>query len=122
MGNEKKNVSSNALMLLITVVNRSKAEFYADLISSLGANMQFVTFGEGTADATMLSIMGLQDSEKALIFSVIRQDRQDMILRTIDEKFRSIRNGKGIAYTVPFSSIIGASVYNFLADNRAIFK
>ena len=122
MANSKtKNVSSNRLMLLITVVNRKKAEFFVDLIQNLGANMQFVSFGEGTADASMRSIMGLTDSEKAVIFSVIKEDNQDMILRTIDDKFKSIKDGKGISYTVPFSSVIGASIFNFFSDNRMTF-
>ena len=123
MANSKmKNVSTNRLMLLVTVVNRRKAEFYADLIQNLGANMQFVTFGEGTADQSMLSLVGLADSEKAVIFSVIREENQDRILQTIGEKFDSIRDGKGISYTIPFSSVIGVSIFNFLADNRMTFK
>lgn len=122
MANTKKNVSSNRLMLLITIIDRKKSEFFADFIQHLGTNMQFITFGEGTADASMQSIMGLKDNEKALIFSVIKEDDQDVILRSINKKFNSIKDGKGVAYTVPFSSVIGASVYNFLSDNRSIFK
>ena len=122
MSNAKKTVSSNRLLLLITVVNRRKSEFYADFLQSLGTNLQFVSFGEGTADASMQSLLGLKDTEKAVIFSVIREEREDMILSSIREKFESIKNGKGIAYTVPFSSVIGTSVYNFMFDNRNIFK
>lgn len=118
----EKNVSSNRLMLLITIVNRKKAEYYADLIQSFSSNLQFVALGEGTADASMLSKLGLQDSEKAVIFSVIKEDRQKEILRVIGDKFASIKDGKGIAYTVPFSSVIGAGVFNFLCDNRQTFK
>ncbi len=119
---KKKNVSLTRLMLLITVVNRRKAEFFVDLIQNLGANMQFVSFGEGTADTSMLSIMGLNDSEKAVIFSVIREDSQDLILSTVDDKFNSIKDGKGISYTIPFSSVIGASIFGFLSDNRMTLK
>ena len=28
------------------------------------------------------------------------------------------RRGKGIAYTIPMSSIIGKSIFNFLSNNR----
>lgn len=119
---KEKNVSSNRLMLLITIVNRKKAEYYADLIQSFSANLQFVALGEGTADASMLSKLGLKDSEKAVIFSVIREEKQKEILRVIGDKFTSIKDGKGIAYTVPFSSVIGAGVFNFLCDNRQTFK
>lgn len=117
-----KNVSSNRLMLLITIVNRRKAEFYADLIQNHEANLQFVTMGEGTADASMLSFMGLTDSDKAVIFSVIRENLQDEILMDIDRKFNSIRDGKGIAYTIPLSSVIGSSIFSFLCNNRVTLR
>lgn len=118
---KEKNVSTNRLMLLVTIVNRRKAEFYTDLLQHMGANLQFVAMGEGTADAKMLNLLGLSDSDKAVIFSVIKESAQKEVLRTLGEKFESIRDGKGIAYTIPFSSVIGASVFNFLSDNRRMF-
>ncbi len=122
MDHAKTKKSSDRLMLLITVVDRKKTEFYADYIQDLGANVQFVSYGEGTADPSMRSLLGLTDVEKTVIFSVIREEKQDKILQAVSEKFESIRNGKGIAFTVPFSSVIGTSVYNFMLDNRSIFK
>lgn len=119
--NRKNNTSSNRLMLLVTIVNRKKAEYYTDLIQGYSANFQFVTLGEGTADESMLSTLGLSDSDKAVIFSVIKEERQDEILRVIDDRFNSIKDGKGIAYTIPFSSVIGANIFNFLSDNRQTF-
>ena len=56
--------------------------------------------------------------DKAVIFSMLPEERADAALDVIEEKFRSIRGGKGVAFTLPFSSVIGASVFNFLADNR----
>ena len=122
MNSVKKNVSLNKLVLLITMVNHEKAEFYADYIQSLGANLQLVSYGEGTADASMQNLLGLTATDKAVLFSIIREENQDKILNSLSEKFDSIKNGKGIAYTVPFSSVIGTSVYNFMFDNRKIFK
>lgn len=118
---KEKNVSTNRLMLLVTIVNRRKSEFYTDLLQHMGANLQFVAMGEGTADARMLNLLGLSDSDKAVIFSVIKESSQKEVLRTLGDKFESIRDGKGIAYTIPFSSVIGASVFNFLSDNRMMF-
>lgn len=115
---EKKNVSTRRLMLMVTVVSRRKSEFYMDLIQSLGANMQFITMGEGTADERTLARLGLSGLDKAVIFSMLPEERADAALDVIEEKFRSIRGGKGVAFTLPFSSVIGASVFNFLADNR----
>ena len=67
-------------------------------------------------------MMGLMESEKAVIFSVIRDDRVKAALEALEARFSTIKNGKGIAYTVPMSGMIGVSLYNFFADNRrAVF-
>ena len=36
----------------------------------------------------------------------------------LDTKFESVRNGDGIAFSIPVSSVIGVAVYQFLVDNR----
>ncbi len=115
-----KNISPIKLELLITIVDKSKAEFYADLIQSFEVNFQFIAAARGTADAAILDVLGLDGNEKSVIFSVVRSDKLDEILYALDNKFRTIKKGKGIAVSVPFTSMIGTSVYAFLcnaADN-----
>ena len=111
-------VTSNILELLITIVDRSKAEYYTDLIQSFDVHMQVTAFGHGTADEKMLVYLGLGDSEKAVIFSVIQQNKLSDAIATLDEKFKTIRNGKGVAFTIPLTSVIGALIYRFLSNNR----
>lgn len=113
----EKNVVSNKLELLVTIVNRNKADFYMDLIQSFEVNMQLAALGEGTANAELLQYLGLASSEKTVIFSVIRAEKAAAALDTIEEKFNTIKNGKGIAYTVPLSSVIGAMLFGFLAND-----
>ena len=121
-GEQKHNVTQNKLELLITIVNRNKADFYVDLIQSFEVNMQIVALGQGTADAAMLDFLGLAGSEKAVIFSVIREDKIPKALRLIEEKFNTIKGGKGIAWTVSLSSVIGVSIFGFLSNNRMTVK
>ena len=106
------------LKLLFIVVNRNKAEFYMDLIQSFEVNMQMTMAAWGTANTEMLSYLGLTESEKALIVSVIREDMEKAALDTLEEKFSTIKNGKGIAYTVPLTSTIGVAIYQFLSNNQ----
>ena len=112
------NVSMNRLKSLVTMVNRSKADIYMDHIQSFGVNMQMVFFGRGTASQEVLSAIGLADSERAVILSVIGEDRLKAALESIEEKFNTIAGGKGIACTIPMTSVIGKSIFNFLSDNR----
>ncbi len=103
-------------MLMFTVVNRSKADFYADIIQGFEVNMQLILHAQGTAGTEVLSLLGLNDSDRAVIISVIRRDRADEALSTLEEKFRTVKGGKGIAYTVPMTSTIGVAIYQFLCN------
>lgn len=113
-----ENLAPQKLKLMVTIVGRSKTEFYIDLIESLGANVQLSTLGHGTASTEMLRLLGLSDSEKSVIFSIIRADRAKEALDVLGEKFSTVRGGKGIAYTVPLESTVGVAIYRFLCDNR----
>ena len=113
-----RTVTDNKPELLITTVPRAKGEFYADLIQSFEVNLQFLAMGHGTADATMMSMLGFNDSDKAVIFSVIQGNKLRAALDELEEKFRTIKNGKGIAYTVPLTGVIGKLIFGFLINNR----
>ncbi len=106
------------LKLLITVVPRRKTEYFMDLIQSFDVNMQFCSAARGTANSDILAMMGFEDNEKRVIFSVIREDRAAPALAALEEKFRTIKNAKGIAMTVPLTGMIGVAIYQFLADHR----
>ena len=117
MANTINDSAIKKLKLLITVVDRGKAEFYLDLLSQFEVNFQMVTGGKGTARSEIIEMLGL-NIQKAVIFSVIREDLAVPIISCLEEKFETIRNGKGIAFTVPMSSIIGVNMYQFLSNNK----
>lgn len=115
-------VTSNKLEMLVTVVSRNKGEYYADLIQSFDVNLQVVALANGTADAKTLRYLGLTDTEKCVIFSIIQQDKLSDALHTLDEKFNTVKGGKGIAYTIPLTSVIGTLLFGFLSNNRTVVK
>ncbi len=104
------------LKLLVTVVNREKAEFFVDLIQSFEVNFQTSMAAHGTASKDTLRLLGLGESDKTVIFSVIREDMCDKALSVLEQKFKTIKNGKGIAYTIPMSGTIGVAIYRFLSN------
>ena len=106
------------LQLLFTIVNRTKTEFYVDLLQNFDINMQMILSANGTADTRIQSLLGLTDSEKAVIISIIRRDKSKLALAALDEKFKTVKGGKGIAYTVPMSSTIGVAIYQFLSNTN----
>ena len=110
------------LEVLITIVDRNKGEFYADLIQSFEVNIQMLVLGRGTARAEIMRYLGLDDSHKTVVVSIVLQEKKEAILNALGEKFRTIKNGKGIAFTVPMSSIIGVAIYGFLSNNKSTVK
>ncbi len=109
-------IAPRKLKLLVTVVNRAKAEFYADFLQSFEINFQTAMAASGTAGAETLRMLGLSDSDKTVIFSVIREDMAPRALEALEEKFKTIRGGKGIAYTIPMTGTIGVAIYQFLSN------
>lgn len=107
------------LKLLVTVVNRSKTEFFMDLLTSFEVNFQTSILGQGTARSDMLYMLGLEDSDKGVVLSVIREDKVTEALQALEDKFATIKNGKGIAFTLPMSSVIGVAMYRFLSNHKA---
>lgn len=112
----EKELTPPKLKLLFTIVSRQRAELYAALLQSFEVNMQMYLLAQGTASSEMLEYLGLSDSDKSVILSVIREDKCDAALKFLDEKFHTIKNGRGIAFTVPLTSVIGVAIYQFLSN------
>ena len=117
MGNTVNESGIKKLKLLITVVDRPKGEFYLDVISQFDVNYQMVLGGLGTAHSELVELLGLEP-QKAVVLSVVREDLVEEVMRTLEDKFRTIKNGKGISFAIPLSSVIGVNMYQFLSDNR----
>ena len=111
-------LSTGRLELIITIVNRKRAYYYLDFIQSFEANLQCSLLCEGTARADVLDMVGLSDNKNVIIFSIVREDRTKEILAALEKKFKTIRSGKGVAFSVSLSSMIGVSVYSFLANKQ----
>jgi len=115
-------VTSNRLEMLVTVVSRNKTEYYVDLIQSFDVNMQVIALANGTADAKTMRYLGLTDSEKGVIFSIIQENKLPDALHTLQQKFNTVKGGKGIAFTIPLTSVIGTLLFGFLSNNKTVVK
>lgn len=117
MPNNVNGSDIKKLKLLFTVVERPKAEFYQDVLSQYEVNFQMVMPGLGTAKSDLIDMLGL-NIHKAVILSVVREDQVNAVMKTLEHKFTTIKNGKGFAFAVPLSSVIGVNNYQFLSNNR----
>ena len=117
MENSINESAIKKLKLLVTIVDRPKGEFYLDVISQFEVNSQLLVNGKGTANSDLIEMLGL-NINKAVILSFAREDQVDAIMDCLEEKFATIKKGKGISFAVPLSSVIGVNLYQYLSNNR----
>ncbi len=117
MSNTVNDSAIKKLKLLFTIVDKPKGEFYMDVISQFDVNYQMVLGGLGTARSELVELLGLEP-HKAVVISVIREELAETVMQCLEDKFATIRGGKGVAFAVPLSSVIGVNAYRFLSDNR----
>ncbi|MBP5444826.1 MAG: hypothetical protein J6Y28_01515 [Acholeplasmatales bacterium] len=101
------------LKILVTIIDRKKVDFYVSNLEGFGANVQEIIYASGTTPRK--DIFGIKVSEKAVLLSMVREDRIKEILATYEDKYFQTKNGKGIAFTIPVKSMIGVMLYQFLA-------
>lgn len=114
------SIAPNRLSLLVTIVQKGKGTFFADYLQTFDANLQISVVGTGTAHSDLVEFLGLKDNKRSVIFSVVREDRVDKIFEALKERFRTVNNGTGVAFTIPLTSVIGKLSYAFLSNERRI--
>ncbi len=119
--NENKGLEApKKIKILVSIVERSKVDFYLSALEGYDVNMQAVLYAKGTAPSDIQRYLGIMDNGKAVILSIVNESRIKEILVAYEDKFFKTKNGNGVAFTIPISSIIGVSVYQFLANIKPV--
>jgi hypothetical protein len=113
-----RNIAPEKLELLIAIVYSDKVRYYTNLIQASEANLYLSMPASGTSERAIMNYLGLNQSNRAAIFSVVRQDKEKDLLETLDDSFTHLKGGGGIAITLPLSSIIGTLVFGFLSNDK----
>ena len=111
-------VSMGNLFLMTTIVDRKVAKKYSELYKENEQHVMFVTLGSGTAANEILDYLGLENTEKAVIFSVQEESAWQKIKRQLQQKLKIDAPGGGIAFTIPLSSIGGKKTLQFLLEGQ----
>ena len=118
---QTRNIAPMKLELLLAVVHDDKAAYFSSLIQSHQANLQLTVPAKGTTHL-ILNYLGLTDRPKSLVMSVVRADEAAGLIDLLDQTFKKGKGYKGIAFTVPMTSVIGTLVYGFLSNDKRTVK
>lgn len=110
------------LYLTTTIVDRKNGVKYEKLYKESGIDVTFTALGAGTARGDVLDYLGLESTEKTVIFSVQEEDGWLALKKDLRRKMKIDAPGGGIAFTIPLSSIGGKSTLRFLLAKEEFQK
>lgn len=110
------------LNLMTTIVDRNQVRKYLHLYEEEGLQIMLVTLGDGTASGDVLDYLGLEATEKAVIFSVLTDENFYKTKKSLQKKLQIDAPGGGIAFIVPFSSIGGKKTLQFFTVGQDFQK
>lgn len=109
------------LEVFMAIVHNDKAAYYTSLIQSHQANVHLTIPAQGTTHL-ILNYLGLTEQPKSLILSVVRADQSAQLIDLLSQNFQKGKKYKGIAFTIPMTSVIGTLVYGFLSNDKRTVK
>ena len=110
----------NTLYWLVTITDRPTTDAFLKLYKSFGVHVSLRTVGAGTAVQETLSTLGLEKTEKAVLFAIITADSWPRIQKALRRQMRIDVPGTGIAFIVPVSSIGGKRALLFLTEHQTL--
>ena len=106
--------------IMTTIIDRKNSKKYIDLYKKDKLEVMYITLGEGTARGDILDYLGLEASEKMVIFNIVQQHDWMLTKKDLQRKLQIDAPGEGIAFLVPLSSIGGKRTLQFLLDRQEL--
>lgn len=100
-----KLTNMDKIKILITIVDRYKGEKIVNFLKGEKIAIHLITLGHGTADSEILDYLGLSANEKDIILSIVPECNIKSILNHLNKNMAFYKNGSGIAFTLPISSL-----------------
>ena len=106
--------------IMTTIIDRKNSKKYIDLYKKDKLEVMYITLGEGTARGDILDYLGLEASEKMVIFNFVQQHDWMLTKKDLQRNLQIDAPGEGIAFLVPLSSIGGKRTLQFLLDRQEL--
>lgn len=108
----------NPLYWLVTITDRHSTDAFLALYREFGITVSLRTVGAGTAVQETLSTLGLERTEKAVLFAMVTSDTWPGLQKALRRRLRIDVPGTGIAFLIPVSSIGGKRALHFLTEHQ----
>lgn len=99
---------------VITICNPKSLELLTEICSGLELAMTTVLHGRGTAVKSMLDILGIESSEKRILFTVADGAKTQKLIELAKERLYIGVPGHGMIVSVPIKSVGGGLTMAYL--------
>ena len=108
------------LKILIVIVDRKISDKISETLSGSGARLVDIMLGKGTAKSEIVSLLGLGETEKAILVSSVTESKIEPIYEIFRTKFNFNAPGKGVAFTVPVSAVGGPATLRLMMGEKGV--
>lgn len=108
------------LYLLITIVQRSDAEEYEEFYRAHAVGVSYSIPSNGTAHAKTLSLLGLEKTEKTMLFSMVSGKTLTSLKRSLTVEMKIDLPNRGVAMAVPLSGVGGMRTLEYFMSGQEI--
>ena len=90
---------------VFTIVDYSRSKQISDIYINEHIPIRIVTHGQGMVDSNTLDYLGFGENKKSIMISLLSAERTKHIFSVLSETMDLRKAGKGIAFSVPISSM-----------------
>jgi len=98
-------LQNRRIKLVVTIAERGKGSGIKEVCDKIHKAFHLNFMGHGTAPTRVLEYLGLSNSEKDIIFSVVPEELAPKVLEGLKHELELDRHGGGIAFSIPVSSV-----------------
>ncbi len=95
----------NRIKLLMSVVSPSDEGKLKEILDDISVSLSCTFTGTGTARSQLLDYLGIGESVKSVVVSLIPESDEDAILKVLRTRMALYLVGKGISFTMPLTGI-----------------
>ena len=92
--------------ILICIIPRGESEIITKAAVQGGAGGGSVIFGRGTAQNSIIQLLGLGDSSKELIFTVVEESKYESVKNSIIQRTSECKKNYGVAFSLNVNKFI----------------
>lgn len=110
----------NDIYFLVTITKQEFGENFINFYKQNGVSAVFGTLCHGTAGQKTLDYLGIEKTEKAMLYTMVSGATAKSLMHDLIYKMGIDIPGNGIALTIPVGSVGGSSSMRYLTEGQNI--